>query len=525
MECVEIYDTTLRDGSQMDGVSFSVEDKIRIAKRLAAFGVDYIEGGWPGAVPKDTEFFARMRDIDLNGVALAAFGATRKANSDVETDPLLKAVLDAQTPVVTIVAKSSAWQVDEILRVSRDENLKMVFESVKFLKEQGKKVILDAEHFFDGYILNPDYTKNVLSEAVRAGVDVIVPCDTNGGMLPHQISQIIADLVDTYKSTMIGMHPHNDGDCGTANALAAVMAGCRHVQGTINGLGERTGNANLIPVIANLSIKLGYQVGKDHTLQDLTSMSALVDETANLSPNARAAYVGKNAFTHKAGLHVDGISKHASAYEHISPETVGNVRRLPISEQSGKATVVQHAATMGLTLDKNSKEVRAVLNAVTEQEAAGYAFEGAEASFELIVRKETGQYQKFFDLIGYRVLVEKRSSDQSPITEATLRVRVGDKEYLTVADGDGPVHALDGALRKALCDAYPQLASITLTDFKVRVVTSGEGTAAKVRAIIESTDHHGHSYNTVGVSTNIIEASWEALVESVEYGLFGLGVV
>ena len=466
-----------------------------------------------------------MRDIDLGDVALAAFGATRKANSDVETDSLLRAVLEAQTPVVTIVAKSSAWQVDEILRVPRGENLRMVFDSVYYLKEQGKKVILDAEHFFDGYVLNPEYTKEVLAEAVRAGVDVIVPCDTNGGMLPHQISEIIADIVSTFPATMIGMHPHNDGDCGTANALAAVMSGCRHVQGTINGLGERTGNANLIPVVANLTLKLGYRVGRDHTLQDLTSMSAFVDETANLSPNARAAYVGRNAFTHKAGLHVDGISKHASAYEHVSPDVVGNVRRLPISEQAGKATVVQHAATMGLTLDKNSKEVRAVLDTVTEQEAAGYAFEGAEASFELIVRKETGQYQKFFDLIGYRVLVEKRHSDQSPITEATLRVRVGDKEYLTVADGDGPVHALDGALRKALLDAYPQLANISLTDFKVRVVTSGEGTAARVRAIIESTDHHGHTYNTVGVSTNIIEASWEALVDSVEYGLCSLRVV
>ena len=516
---VEIYDTTLRDGSQMEGVSFSVDDKICIAKRLASFGVDYIEGGWPGAVPKDTEFFERMIGVDLGSATLTAFGSTRKANSPVETDTLIAALLAANTSTVTIVAKSSAWQVGEILRVSLDENIRMVYDSVHYLKMHGRKVILDAEHFFDGYLQNADYSKQVLSEAVRAGVDVLVPCDTNGGMLPHQIAEIIADLVESFPDTVIGMHPHNDGDCGTANAIAAVMAGARHVQGTINGLGERTGNANLIPVIANLSLKLGYDVCLATTLADLLSMASFVDETANLIPNTRAAYVGRNAFTHKAGLHVDGIAKHASAYEHIAPDIVGNVRRLPISEQSGKATIIQSAAALGIHLDKKSEVVRSVLDLVTRREQSGYAYESAEASFELILKKATGDYQKFFDLVGYRVLVEKRANDEQPITEATLRVRVGEREYLTVAEGDGPVHALDGALRKALSEVYPSISEIALTDFKVRVVSAGEGTAAHVRTIISSTDHHGHTYSTIGVSTNIIEASWQALVDSVEYGL------
>lgn len=520
---IQVYDTTLRDGSQMEGISFSVDDKIRIAQRLDAFGVDFIEGGWPGAVPKDTEFFERMADLPLRNARLCAFGSTRRAGSAVETDPFLAFLIGARTPVVTLVAKSSRWQVTDVLRTTPEENLRMIYDSVAYLKAQGKEVILDAEHFFDGWKLDSSYSADALSAAVEAGADVLVPCDTNGGTMPHVVESIIAQVVARFPDTVVGMHPHDDGDCGTANAIAAVRAGARHVQGTINGYGERTGNANLIPIVANLRLKMGYDCLSESALRDLTGLSAFVDEIANLAPNSRAAYVGRNAFTHKAGLHVDGIAKHAAAYEHIAPETVGNVRRLPVSEQSGTATIAQKAADLGYEFDKKSTVARSVLDEVTRREHEGYSFEGAEGSFELLVKQATGNYRPLFTLVGYRVLVEKRANDPEPITEATLRVRIGDREELVVAEGDGPVHALDGALRRALVGSYPELSDIELTDFKVRVVTAGEGTAARVRTIIESTDHHGSAWSTVGVSTNIIEASWRALVDAVEVGLLNRG--
>jgi len=516
---ISVYDTTLRDGSQMEGISFSVEDKIRIARRLDAFGIDYIEGGWPGAVPKDTEFFTRMREAPLERAKLCAFGSTRRAGGNVETDPFLAHLLAAETPVVTLVAKSSRWQVTDVLRTTLEENLRMIAESVAYLKASGKEVILDAEHFFDGWKLDREYTLAALAAAVESGVDVLVPCDTNGGTMPHEVGEIIGEVVARFPRTSIGMHPHDDGDCGTANAIAAVRAGANHVQGTINGFGERTGNANLIPIVANLRLKLGYECLDEQAMGELTRLSHFVDEVANMAPNPRAAYVGRNAFTHKAGLHVDGIAKHASAYEHVEPDSVGNVRRLPVSEQSGTATIAQKAALLGYSIDKRSETARRVLDEVTRREHEGYSYEGAEASFELLLKGATGDSTHRFDLVGYRVLVEKRANDPEPITEATVRVRVDGVERLTVAEGDGPVHALDGALRAALVDAYPHLRDIELTDFKVRVVTAGEGTAARVRAIIESTDHQGTAWSTVGVSTNIIEASWRALVDAVEYGL------
>ena len=519
MKKIYIYDTTLRDGSQMEGISFSVEDKIKIARRLDEFGIDYIEGGWPGAVPKDTEFFARMQDIPLKHARLAAFGSSRKPNIKAEDDSNLRFLVEASTPVVTIVVKSSAWQVREILRVAYDENLAMISDSVRYLKSLGKEVMLDAEHFFDGYKDDPIYTMAALSAGAEAGADVLVPCDTNGGTLPFEVFEIISEVVAKFPRVQIAMHPHTDTDCGTANALFAVRGGAVQVQGTVNGLGERTGNANLIPIIANLRLKMGYDVLSEQSVQDLTILSHFIDETANLTPNPRAAYVGRNAFTHKAGLHADGIAKNARAYEHIDPAEVGNRRRLLISEQAGTATVAQKAADLGIVMDKKSPEARRVLTEITEREKQGYAYEGAEASFELLLKKQTGSYEKLFDLISFRVLTEKRKGDPEPITEATLRLKVGENEFLTVAEGDGPVNALDGALRAGLVQAYPRIAEITLTDFKVRVVTMGEGTAAKVRTLIESTDKQGAIWTTVGVSTNIIEASWQALVDSVEYGL------
>ena len=514
-----VYDTTLRDGSQGEGISFSVEDKIRIARRLDQFGMDYIEGGWPGAAPKDTEFFARMREIPLHHAKLAAFGSTRRANIRCEDDPLLAELINAHTPVVTIVGKSSAWHIRETLRIPLDEGLAMIRDTAAYLKAHGKEVVYDPEHFFDGYKEDEAFTLSALQAAVDGGVDVLCLCDTNGGTLPHEICEIVAAIVAKFPNTIIGMHPHNDGDCGTANALAAVRAGATHVQGTINGYGERTGNANILTIAANLRLKMHYDALTDAALSEMTHLSAFVDEIANVTPSPRMAYTGRNAFTHKAGLHADAISKAPTAYDHVDPGVVGNVRRLLVSELSGGATIAQKAADMGYALDKKSPEARTVLNEVTARENQGYSYEGAEASFELLLKKATGRYHKLFDMVAFRVLVEKRAGDAEAITEATLRLRVNGEEFLTVAEGDGPVHALDGALRAGLSRFYPELAQIRLTDFKVRVVTAGEGTAAKVRTLVETTSDTGGTWTTVGASTNIIEASWQAIVDAVEYGL------
>jgi 2-isopropylmalate synthase len=520
MPKVFIYDTTLRDGAQGEGISFSVEDKIKIARRLDAFGMDYIEGGWPGAATKDTEFFDRMKAEPLTHSKLAAFGSTRRANIKCEDDALLKGLLDAETPVVTIVGKSWDVQVREALRVPLEENLAMIGDSVRYLKSHGKEVIYDAEHFFDGYKENSEYALSALKAAADNGVDVLCLCDTNGGTLPHEIYEIVRAVVEQFPNVTVGMHPHDDADCGTANALAAVRAGSTHVQGTVNGFGERTGNANVISISAALRLKMGYDCLSDEAMADLTPLSEFVDEVANMTPNPRAPYVGRNAFTHKAGLHVDAIMKGSGKmYEHLEPSQVGNVRRLLVSEYAGSATIAQKASDLGYVLDKRSPETKAVLNEITTREHQGFSFEGAEASFELLLKKATGRYRKLFDLIAFRVLVEKRAGDPEAITEATLRLRVGDQEFLTVAEGDGPVHALDGALRSGLANFYPELNAIRLTDFKVRIVTTGDGTAAKVRTIVESTADHGDTWSTVGVSTNIIEASWQALVDAVEYGL------
>lgn len=504
----------------MEGISFSVEDKVRIARRLDAFGMDYIEGGWPGAAPKDTEFFARMKSEPLHHSRLAAFGSTRRAHIRCEDDALLAALLAAETPVVTFVGKSWDFQVTDALRVPLEENLAMIRDTAQYVKAHKREAIFDAEHFFDGYKHNREYALAALGAAVEGGVDVLCLCDTNGGTLPDEIGEIVQVVVAHFPQTTIGMHPHNDAACGVANALAAVRAGATHVQGTVNGYGERTGNADILSIAANLRLKMGRACLSEDSLADLMHLSAFVDEIANMTPNARAPFVGRNAFTHKAGLHVDAIVKGtARTYEHIAPEQVGNTRRLLVSEHAGGATIAQKAADLGYHLDKRSPETKAVLGEVTAREHAGYSFEGAEASFELLLQRATGQYRKLFDAVAFRVLVEKRANDSEPVTEATLRLRVGGEEFLTVAEGDGPVHALDAALRSGLARFYPELSAIRLTDFKVRVVTAGEGTAAKVRTVVETTADHGATWSTVGVSTNIIEASWQAVVDAVEYGL------
>jgi len=522
---IEVYDTTLRDGAQGEGISFSVEDKVKIALRLDAFGIDVIEGGWPGSNPKDIDFFARMRSERLATSRLAAFGMVRRPNQRAKDDPMLRDLIESQTPVVTIVGKTWDFQVRTALRIELDENLRMIEDTVAFLKSEGRTVCFDAEHFFDGYKENPKYTLSCLRTAADAGVDVNVLCDTNGGSLPHEIGGIVKDVLTATPGVRVAIHSHNDGDCGVANALLAVQAGATQVQGTINGYGERTGNANLTSIIPALALKLGYDVLSPGSLAQLSDVSEYVDEISNVTPRANAPYVGRSAFAHKAGLHVDGIRKHPKTYEHLDPTTVGNERRILVSELSGGSTMIDKAEKYGVSLVKGSPEARKLLSLVADLEHQGYSFEGAEASFELLLKKSTGAYRPLFTLKGYRVIVERRGEDALPITEATLKIEVDGVEHLTVAEGDGPVNALDAALRKALLGFYPELNKISLTDFKVRVINQAEGTAARVRTIVESRDHSGspdspiRSWSTVGVSENVIEASWRALVESIEYGL------
>jgi 2-isopropylmalate synthase len=513
---ITIYDTTLRDGSQAEGVNFSLMDKIRIAHKLDEFGMDYIEGGWPGSNPKDIEFFETMKKELFQSAKLCAFGSTRRPKRKAMEDELLLKLLEAQTPVITIFGKSWDFHVTHALKVSLDENLDMIAESISFLKKHVDEVIYDAEHFFDGYKHNRDYALKCLQVATEAGASVLALCDTNGGAMPADMIEIMNHVVETIPCS-IGIHAHNDAGCGVANSILAVQQGAVHVQGTINGYGERCGNANLSTIIANLRVKLGYDCLKEHSIQHLTSISQYVDEVANLAPNTRSPYVGRSAFAHKAGVHVDAILKHSSTYEHVSPESVGNTRRMLVSELSGGSTIVSKAAKHNIDLTKGSPETKALLKRVAELEREGYSFEGAEASFDLLLMQTAGTYRKLFHINGFRIIVEQHGEDQA-ITEATVKVCVGDQERFEVAEGDGPVHALDTALRKALYHFYPELKNIKLTDFKVRVVNVSDGTAARVRTIIDSTDGN-EVWSTVGVSENMIEASWKALVEGVIYGL------
>ncbi len=511
-----LYDTTLRDGAQMKGISFSVEDKIRIARKLDEFGIHYIEGGWPASNPKDLAFFKRMKEEPLQNSKLVAFGSTRRANRKPEEDTNLIMLVQMDTPTITIFGKSWDFHVKEILRVSLEENLRMIEESVRFLKSFGKEVIFDAEHFFDGYKSDPAYALECLEAAEAGGADWLCLADTNGGCLPSEVKEITAKVKERVK-VPLGIHAHNDSETGVANTIAAVEAGATQVQGTINGYGERCGNANLCSIIPILVLKMGIEVVPKEKLKHLVELSRFVAEVANVVPASNMPFVGESAFAHKGGVHVDAIMKNPRSYEHIDPEAVGNERRILVSELSGSSTIVYKTRSLHLDLTKDSPQTRLILEKLTELENQGYHFEGAEASFELLVKKLTGGYRKLFDLLGLRVIVEKMQNGEF-VTEASLKLKVNDTIAHTVAEGDGPVHALDNALRKALQQFYPELEKIRLTDFKVRVISGQEGTAAKVRVLVESFDGE-EVWSTIGVSTNIIEASWQALVESIEYRL------
>ncbi|HOM61434.1 MAG TPA: citramalate synthase [Anaerohalosphaeraceae bacterium] len=515
MEKVAIYDTTLRDGMQAEGVSFTLEEKIAVAKRLDEFGIDYIEGGFPLSNPKEEHFFARMAEEKLQNASLAAFGSTCRASNKVEEDPGLQALLACRAPILTIVGKSWDLHVQEVLRCSLEENLRLCSDSVAYLKKHDRKVFFDAEHFFDGFKNNPEYAMKVLQAAADAGADALVLCETNGGCLPNEVFEITQTVCRTFSGPVIGIHTHNDSDCAVANSLAAVQAGARQVQGTINGLGERCGNANLCSIIPNLTLKMGFETVGLQRLKGLTQLSRFVLEMANLPPIIHLPYVGESAFAHKGGLHIDALRKNEKTYEHIHPSLVGNERRYLISELSGSSNVLDKLQRRKISVDRQM--AAKILKAVQDLENEGYQFEAAEASFDLLVRKTLGDYTPSFRLIKYHVDVE-RSSEGRMVTEATVKLQVDGRVEHVVAEGDGPVNALDCALRKALEVFYPELKKMALADYKVRVVNAKAGTAAKVRVVIQSHDQTDF-WGTVGVSENIIEASWLALVDSVEYKL------
>ncbi len=510
---IEIYDTTLRDGTQGQGFNLTSEDKVAIAKRLDAFGVDFIEGGWPGSNPKDVRFFELMKNVPLVHARLTAFGSTRRKGVKPEDDANLQTLLAAQTPVVTIFGKSWDLHVVEALGATLEENLEMIRDSVAFLKSQGKFVIYDAEHFFDGHRADRGYAFKTLQAAADGGADRLVLCDTNGGSLPQEVASLVTQARERF-SILVGIHTHNDCELAVANSLSAVQAGAAHIQGTVNGYGERCGNANLISVIPNLALKLGFEQPQD--LVGLRDLSRYVDERANMQPNPRAAYVGDAAFAHKGGVHVSAVNKNPETYEHIRPEEVGNSRNVLLSDLSGRANVL---AKYGAD-HSSAGQVQEVVARLKELEHRGYAFEGAEASFHLMSQKVRGEYQPYFILHGYRVNIDKRDQDNKPMCEATIKVEVGGQLEHTAATGDGPVNALDAALGKALMRFYPMLADLTLTDYKVRVLSGPEtGTASVVRVQVETTDGES-SWGTVGADTNIIDASYEALIDAIEYKLF-----
>lgn len=515
MERIKIYDTTLRDGMQTEGVSFSVEDKLAIARRLDELGVDYVEGGYPASGPKETQFFAEVTKLGLRNCKIVAFGSTRKASVKVDDDASLNSIVACKAPAATIVGKSWDLHVTSVLNCSLDENIKLCAESIQFLKKHGLETIFDAEHFYDGYKANPEYATKVLRAVAEARADAIVLCDTNGGTMPNDVYNITKVVCNLLSPLTIGIHTHNDCDCATASTIAAVHAGARHVQGTMNGLGERCGNANLCTVIPNLAFKMGFSVLTPEKIKSLTEASRFIFEICNLTPLMNMPYVGESAFAHKAGLHVDGLRKNKRTYEHINPELVGNERRFLISELSGKSNILAELEKAKITEDW--KLARKILTRVQELENQGYQFESADASFDLLIRKIMGTYKPAFELIRYTTKVEKRNSGEL-ITEATVKLKVGDKIEHVVGEGDGPVNALDAALRRSLENFYPSIKDVHLIDYKVRVVNAREGTAARVRVIIESRDKTD-IWGTVGVSENIIEASWQALVDSVEYKL------
>lgn len=521
---VALYDTTLRDGTQMEGVSLSVHDKLRIAERLDQLGVHFIEGGWPGSNPKDEEFFEAAKHLHLAHAELVAFGSTRHAQNSAEEDPNLRALLESGTSVVTLVGKAAEMQVTDVLEVSLEDNLAMIAESVAYLKSKGRRVFFDAEHFFDGYDNNPEYSVQCIRAAAQAGAECIVLCDTNGGSLPVDIFATVS-AVSKAVDCEIGVHCHNDADVAVANTIAAVQAGASQVQGTINGYGERCGNANLLSLIANLKLKLGLDVVSDEQLGLLTELHRFTAEMANMPRSRYQPYVGESAFTHKGGLHASAVAKFEDSYQHVKPELVGNAKHVVVSELAGRSNIAVKLQEEGLTADVPKERLGELLRLVKERENRGFQYEGAAASFRLLVQRALPDYKPPFELVDFMVVMEKRrrpaqtNQEEDALCEAMVKVGVeGDVKH-TVAEGNGPVNALDQAMRKGLLEFYPELERVELTDYKVRVVPQGPGgTGAVVRVLVESTDGE-HNWATVGASTNIIEASWQALADSLEYAL------
>ena len=520
---VQLYDTTLRDGSQMEGISLSVEDKIRITKKLDELGLEWIEGGFPGSNPKDAEYFRRLRETPLRNAKVSAFGGTRKPNITCETDANIQSLVAAETPGITLVGKASMYQVREILETSAEENLAMIADTVGYFKKLGKTVFFDAEHFFDGFFDDPDYSLQCLVTAARAGADALVLCDTNGGMTTRSMLQAIEAVQQRASDARLGIHLHNDAGLAVANSLHAVEAGVWQVQGCVNGYGERCGNADILTILANLKIKMGLEVVEDEQLARLTEVSNYVSELANMVPNAGAPYVGASAFAHKAGYHVAGIMKDERAYQHIDPGLVGNSSRVLVSELSGQRNLLMKLQELGIDFPLSQEEIKKLLEVVKERESQGYQFEGAEASFEMLVRRSLPGYKPPFELEDF-VIVERRRRSHSGgeqgemLAEAMVKVTIDGKLMHTAHEGNGPVNALDGATRKALMEDFPQLANVKLVDYKVRILDSQSATGARVRVLIESTDGIRY-WTTVGSSTDIIEASWLALADALEYAL------
>ncbi len=515
---VLIYDTTLRDGTQAEGVSVSVEDKLRITEKLDEFGVHYIEGGWPGSNPKDDEYFKQVKNLNLKNSKIAAFGSTRRAYKKVEEDQLIQNLIKAQTPVITIFGKAWDLHVTQALKTTLEKNLEMVFDTVEYLKKHTDEVIFIGEHFFDGYKSNPEYAVKVLQAAKDAGADFIVLADTNGGTLPNEIEKIIKEVKEKGINENLGIHAHNDSDTAVWNSITAVLQGAVMVHGTINGFGERCGNANLCSIIPNLSLKLGYETVPKENIRKLKEVSNFVADLVNLPVPKNMPYVGDSAFAHKGGVHASAVLKNSKLYEHIDPSLVGNRRKVLVSDLAGKSNIIYKAKELGIPIDEKDPRIPDLIKKIKELENYGYHYEAAEASLELLIRDFLGILPKYFDLDAYRVLIARRYTDKMPISEATVRIKMEEHYEHTAALGNGPVNALDKALKKALICKYPTLSEVELIDYKVRIVNESSGTAAKIRVLIESKDHQSR-WGTVGVSENVIEASWQAVVDSFIYKL------
>lgn len=514
-DAFHLYDTTLRDGAQREGISFSVQDKVAVALLLDEFGVGFIEGGWPGALPKDTEFFELARDLPLRNAQLVAFGATRKAGIRVEQDPQVQALIDSQAPVITVVAKSDIRHVEQALKTTAAENLEMVHDTVKYLVDHGRRVFVDLEHFFDGYKTDPDYALAVVRESMNAGADVAVLCDTNGGMLPGGIHRIVSDVIKQ-TGARVGIHCQDDTGCAVANSISAVDAGATHVQCTANGYGERTGNADLFPVTANLQLKMGIECVPAKSLAEMYRISHAIAEIANIAPDTHQPYVGVSSFAHKAGLHASALRINADLYNHIDPQTVGNLQRVLVTEMAGRASVELKGKELGLDLGDKPEVLAGVIDRVKDLEARGWSFESADASFELLVRAERGE-QRRFEVESWRTIVEQRE-DGVVASEATVKVHANGERIVVTGEGNGPVNALDNALRRAVAQIFPELVDVKLTDYKVRILDGVKGTDAVTRVLVETSSGHNR-WTTIGVHENVIAASWQALDDAMHYGM------